>query len=473
MLEPAEIDVWRQVLETLAQVLSAPMFETFIRPSHLLELTTEQATIGVNNAFNKDAISRDLPAIAAAFEQALNRKIKINVTVSPDVNQRSYTPSIASIAILPGNNKAGLKDAQPLSSSYGTDDLDKSGNTSASFTGLNSKNTFDAFVVGSHNRFCHAAGMAVATNPGQTYNPLVIYGGVGLGKTHVMQAIGHQVLSHFPGMSVRYINCERFTNELINYIGAGRMTDFRKRYRQVDVLLVDDIQFIEGKERTQEEFFHTFNALRDSGKQIVISSDRPPQELSRLEERLRSRFEWGLVADIQVPDLETRTAILRKKSELEHMPVPAEIVDYIAALFSTNIRELEGALLKAHAYSTMTGVPLSLDTIPSILSPAGSSCGVSSRLSLEKIVETVSGFYRVGIKELKSADRSAELTLPRHIAMFLANEMMGTSFPRIGQFFGNRRHTSALHAYKKIKLLISKESQIAHSVQQIKVILSK
>jgi chromosomal replication initiator protein len=261
-------------------------------------------------------------------------------------------------------------------------------------------------------------------------------------------------------LSVRYINCERFTNELINYIGAGRMIDFRKKYRQVDVLLVDDIQY-------------TFNALRDSGRQIVISSDRPPQSLSRLEERLRSRFEWGLVADIQVPDLETRVAILRKKSELGHMPVPVEIVDYIATLYSTNIRELEGALLKAHAYSSMTGVPLTLETIPSILTPAGAPTGISSRLSLEKITETVAGYYRVDVKELKSANRCVELALPRHIAMFLANEMMGTSFPRIGQYFGNRRHTSALHAYKKIKELVSKESQVAHAVQQIKVLLSK
>jgi chromosomal replication initiator protein len=462
-LEPSATVVWDQVLEILSSTVSVPKFEAFIRPTQLLELKDGQAIIGVNNDFNKDALSRDLPMIASAFQQVLKRKIDIKVKVSPNANQRSYIPSIASITVLPGNTSENVSTkARPAI----TDNI-------AVSNGLAPKNTFASFVVGVHNRFCHAAGMAVATNPGQAYNPLFIYGGVGLGKTHLMQAIGHQILSHFPGLAVRYINCERFTNELINFIGSGRMIDFRKRYRQVDVLLVDDIQFIEGKERTQEEFFHTFNALRDSGKQIIISSDRPPQALSRLEERLRSRFEWGLVADIQAPDLETRVAILRKKSELESMPLPDEIIDYIATLFTTNIRELEGALLKAHAYSTMTGVRLTLDTISEILCPGGRHPSSFTHLSMEKIVDVVAKHYRTDIKELKSSDRSAALALPRHIAMFLSYEMLGTSFPRIGQFFGNRRHTSALHAYKKIKLLISKESQIAHSVQQIKVLLSK
>jgi chromosomal replication initiator protein len=476
-LEPSLTAVWSQVLEILSSAVSVPKFEAFIRPTQLIELTSDEAVIGVNNDFNKDALSRDLPTIACAFQQVLNRKIDIKILVCPDSKQRTYIPSIASITVLSGNisentaaNAAAVTDASadPFSKAAAAD-----AQSNLTLSGLSPKNTFDSFVVGSHNRFCHAAGMAVATNPGQTYNPLFLYGGVGLGKTHLMQALGHQILNHFPGMAVRYINCERFTNELINHIGSGRMIDFRKRYRQIDVLLVDDIQFIEGKERTQEEFFHTFNALRDSGKQIVISSDRPPQALSKLEERLRSRFEWGLVADIQAPDLETRVAILRKKSELEQMPIPDEIIDYIATLFTTNIRELEGALLKAHAYSTMTGIQLHLDTIGGILCPGGQHPSAQVNLSMEKIIETVAKHYRVDIKKLKSPDRSAALALPRHIAMYLSYEMLGTSLPRIGQFFGNRRHTSALHGYKKIKLLISKESNIAHSVQQIKVLLSK
>jgi chromosomal replication initiator protein len=336
----------------------------------------------------------------------------------------------------------------------------------ASRSNLNNKYSFDTFVVGAHNRFSHSAAMAVAQKPGQAYNPLFIYGGVGLGKTHLMHAIGHEILKANPNASVRYISCEKFTNELINSIRDDRMSDFRKRYRQVDVLLVDDIQFLQGKESTQEEFFHTFNALRDSGKQIVLSSDRPPKAIAKLEERLRSRFEWGLIADIHAPDLETRLAILRKKCAMEHMRVADEVLEYIASLFTTNIRELEGALIRAHAYANLTGEPLSVSALAGMLQPSQPS-KPKVTLTSDRIIETVAAHYRVEPSELRSAKRSQDLALPRHIAMYLAHDLMNMSFPRIGEAFGNRKHTSALYAHSRIKELILKDPGLAQSVKQI------
>jgi chromosomal replication initiator protein len=331
---------------------------------------------------------------------------------------------------------------------------------------LNPKYSFDTFVVGSHNRFSHSAALAVGQRPGQAYNPLFIYGGVGLGKTHIMQAIGHDVLKNNPNATVRYISCEKFTNELINSIRDDRMSDFRKRYRQVDLLLVDDIQFIQGKESTQEEFFHTFNALRDSGHQIVLSSDRPPKAIARLEERLRSRFEWGLIADIQAPDLETRLAILRKKCAVDGVRVDDEVLEYIASIFTTNIRELEGALIRAHAYGNLTGEPLSIAALAGMLQPTQPQ-KPKVTLTCDRIIETVAAHYRVEASELRSAKRSQDLALPRHIAMFLAHDMIQMSFPRIGEAFGGRKHTSALYAHSRIKELTAKDPQLAQAVKQI------
>ena len=332
---------------------------------------------------------------------------------------------------------------------------------------LNNKYTFSTFVVGSHNRFCHSAALAVAQKPGEAYNPLFIYGGVGLGKTHIMHAIGHAILNSNPNAVIRYISCERFTNELINSIQHNRTADFRKRYRQVDVLLVDDIQFIEGKESTQEEFFHTFNALRDNGKQIVISSDRPPKALARLEERLRSRFEWGLTSDIQAPDLETRLAILHKKCELEKMNVDALVLEQIASTFTSNIRELEGALTKIHAYASLTGETMTSSFAQSILQPFGSN-KKQRVLTVEDIIEAVASQYKLEAGQLKSSTRTKNLTLPRHVAMYLAHELADLSFPVIGQAFGGKAHTSAIYACDRIKKLIESDSNVRDAISRIK-----
>lgn len=337
---------------------------------------------------------------------------------------------------------------------------------------LSPKYIFDTFVVGSHNRFPYSAAQAVAEKPGQAYNPLFVYGGVGLGKTHLMQAIGHSILKHSPHLSVRYISCERFTNELINSIRDDRMMDFRKRYRQIDVLMVDDIQFIQGKESTQEEFFHTFNALRDSGRQIILSSDRPPKAISHLEERLRSRFEWGLIADIQPPDLETRVAILRKKCEVDNMKVSDEVLEYIATVFTTNIRELEGALIRAHAYASLAGSTLTPSVLAGILQPVGPTQKQKATLTIERITDVTASYYRVESSELRSSKRSQDLAVPRHVAMYLAHELIQMSFPRIGQSFGGRKHTSALYAHTKVKETMANDADLLNAIQQIKLQLN-
>ena len=400
---------------------------------------------GTNKSEPKPA-GYDAKAYAAAVNAAAQQRDLLpgpGNTRNPDGTQNTAgtpQPGAFNMASAPGINKANLSP----------------------------KYIFETFVVGSHNRFPYSAALAVAEKPGQAYNPFFVYGGVGLGKTHLMQAIGHAILKHSPGLTVRYLSCERFTNELINSIRDDRMMDFRKRYRQVDVLLVDDIQFIQGKESTQEEFFHTFNALRDSGRQIILSSDRPPKAISLLEERLRSRFEWGLIADIQAPDLETRLAILRKKCAVDNMQVSDEVLEYIASLFTTNIRELEGALIRAHAYASLAGSTLTPSVLAGILQPVGPAQKQKVTLTVERITDTVASYYRVESSELRSSKRSQDLALPRHVAMYLAHELIQMSFPRIGQSFGNRKHTSALYAHSKVKESLATDADLGQAIQQIK-----
>jgi len=316
-------------------------------------------------------------------------------------------------------------------------------------TPLNPKYSFDSFVVGNSNRFAHAASYAVAESPGKAYNPLFIYGGVGLGKTHLMQAIDHHILSKDQLATVVYASSEQFTNELINSIRDDKTADFRNKYRNIDILLIDDIQFLVGKERTQEEFFHTFNALYETNKQIVISSDRPPREIPTLEDRLRSRFEWGLLTDIQSPDLETRIAILRKKAQIESLEVPNEVMLYIATNIQSNIRELEGALTRTIAFSKVKDQPITMDMATEALQeilPAPAP----HRITIESIQEAVADYFSITISDLHSKRRTRQLAFPRQIAMFLTREMTDLSLPKIGEDFGGRDHTTVLHAHDKI-----------------------
>lgn len=332
---------------------------------------------------------------------------------------------------------------------------------------LNGKYSFDTFVVGNSNRFAHAASLAVAEAPGDAYNPLFLYGGVGLGKTHLMHAIGHYVQQQLPSLRLAYITSENFTNELIAAIQNNKNTEFRNRFRNVDILMVDDIQFIAGRERTQEEFFHTFNALHSAGKQIIISSDKPPKEIARLEERLCSRFEWGLIADIQRPDVETRIAILRKKAELESMQVGDDVLQLIAGRIESNIRELEGSLTRVMAFASLVDRPVSVTVAEEALRDI-LSVRDPKRITCPVIQQAVCTYYGVELVELKGKKRAREITLPRQVAMFLTREMTDLSLPRIGDAFGGRDHTTVMHACDKISELTASTTRMGQELDDLR-----
>lgn len=331
---------------------------------------------------------------------------------------------------------------------------------------LNPRYTFDSFVIGSSNRLAHAAALAVAEAPARAYNPLFLYGGVGLGKTHLMQAIAHHVLTRNPDTRVIYVSSETFTNEIINSIRDSSTLAFRNRYRAVDILLVDDIQFLAGKETTQEEFFHTFNALHESMRQIVVSSDRPPKEIPTLEERLRSRFEWGLISDIQPPDLETRIAILRKKAQIEGLQVPDDVMYYIAERVTSNIRELEGALVRLVAYSSLSQAPIDLELATATLGdllPQPQHIGIT----IAAIQEQVAEYFNLQVGDLKIRNRSRAIAFPRQIAMYLSRELTDSSLPKIGEEFGGRDHTTVLHACEKIKKELASNRDLQETINRI------
>ncbi len=333
--------------------------------------------------------------------------------------------------------------------------IDASRDSEVGIAGLAPRYSFDTFIVGTSNQFAHAACRAVAEAPSRSYNPLFIYGGVGLGKTHLMHAIGHYVLTHLNSLKLTYISSERFMNEMINAIRYDRILDFRERYRSVDVLLVDDVQFLAGKEATQTEFFHTFNALYDAQKQIVISSDCPPHEITSLEERLRSRFEWGLIADIQPPDLETKVAILRKKAETEGIPLPDNVAIYIAGKIKSNIRELEGSLIRLIAYASLTGreisLPLAQDVLRNVLQ------NDDKAITIEIIQKFVSEYYQLKLGDLKSRNNSKSVAMPRQIAMYLCKNLTNASLPEIGKSFGGKHHSTVIHSIRKIEALRQRE----------------
>ena len=338
---------------------------------------------------------------------------------------------------------------------------------------LNPKYTFDTFVIGSGNRFAHAASLAVAEAPAKSYNPLFIYGGVGLGKTHLMHAIGHYVLEQNPALKVVYLSSEKFTNEFINSIRDNKAGEFRDQYRSVDVLLIDDIQFLAGKEQTQEEFFHTFNTLHEESKQIVISSDRPPKEIPTLEDRLRSRFEWGLITDIAPPDLETRIAILRKKAKADGLiDIPNEVMLYIANQIYTNIRELEGALIRVVAYSSL----VNMDITPDLAAEALKDIIPNARPRMVTIIDiqkTVGQHFSVRLEDFSAKKRTRAIAFPRQVAMYLSRELTDASLPKIGSEFGGRDHSTVIHAHEKISKMIKEDKLLQQDVQDIKAALGR
>ena len=347
-----------------------------------------------------------------------------------------------------------------------TNEEHKSNTIKKSYPNLNPKYTFDTFVIGNSNRFAHAACVAVAESPAKAYNPLFLYGGVGLGKTHLMHAIGHHIMCQQEDPKVVYVSSEKFTNELINSIKNDKNEEFRNKYRNVDVLLIDDIQFIAGKEGTQEEFFHTFNALHEANKQIIISSDRPPKEIPTLEDRLRSRFEMGLITDIQPPDFETRIAILRKKAQLENINVPNEVMTYIAKYIKSNIRELEGARTRVVAYSSLTNKNISLELATEALKDIISS-PKSEEITVNIIKEKVSEAFNIKMDDFNSKKRTRTIAYPRQIAMYICRELTDLSLPKIGSEFGGRDHTTVIHAHDKISKDIEENQQIKEKIDKI------
>ena len=422
--------IWDLVLARVETKVNRHSFYTWFRPTSLIADSGSGLTIRVPTPLFTDWLTKHYSGVLA---EAL------------DEVKRAGT----SVAFVPEGSPSGVnKDAVITDDSPRPGDPDVAPSISG---GLTPRYTFDTFIVGPSNQFAHAACRAVAETPSRSYSPLFIYGGVGLGKTHLMHAIGQYVLQHDPSLTLTYISSERFMNEMINAVRYDRILDFRERYRSVDVLLVDDIQFVSGKEGTQTEFFHTFNALYDSQKQIVLSSDRPPHEIPALEERLRSRFEWGLIADIQPPDIETRVAILKRKAEAEGIPVPDSVAMYIAGRIKSNIRELEGSLIRLIAYASLTGREISLELTQEVLKNVIDQD--AKAVTIETIQRFVSDYYQLKVADLKSRNNSKSVAMPRQIAMYLCKSLTNASLPEIGRSFGGKHHSTVIHSIKKVETL--------------------
>jgi chromosomal replication initiator protein len=428
------MNLWDQILSRVETKVNRHSFYTWFKPTSFVGEDAAAVTVRVPNGLFKDWLTKHYSGvISEALGEVAKGSLAVNFVADPQPD--------------PGGISLSADEAAAL---------DRGALPSPGPAGLNPRYTFDTFIVGPSNQFAHAASRAVAEAPSRSYNPLFIYGGVGLGKTHLMHAIGQYVLRHDRNMKLTYISSERFMNEMINAVRYDRVIDFRERYRTVDILLVDDIQFLAGKEGTQTEFFHTFNALYDSQKQIVLSSDCPPHEIPALEERLRSRFEWGLIADIQSPDLETKTAILKKKAETEAVPLPDDVAIFIAGRIKSNVRELEGSLIRLVAYASLTGqeitLPLAQEVLKNILDHE------EKAVTIEMIQKHVADYYNLKLAEIKSRNNSKSVAMPRQVAMYLCKSLTHASLPEIGRSFGGKHHSTVIHSIRKVEELRKKDS---------------
>ncbi len=429
-------DIWVEVKKLLEEEMTSVSFSTWIEPIIPVTIEKNSIVLEVPSEFN-------LGIIKSRYKDLLQNAVKI-------ISHRDLEVELCVKSSETKIQKEAVIEEQTPNLSI-----------------LNPKYTFNTFVKGNGNQLAHAAALAVAEAPASAYNPLFIYGGVGLGKTHLMHAIGHFVIEQNPNAKVLYTSSEKFTNELINAIRDDRNEEFRNKYRNIDVLLIDDIQFIGGKDRTQEEFFHTFNALYEANKQIVLSSDKPPKEILTLEDRLRSRFEWGLIADIQAPDTETRIAILRKKSQMERYDIPNEVLVYIADNIESNIRELEGALNRVIAYASLTGSPITLELAQDCLKQILAGISVTN-INHNTIMKVVSRYYDIRPEQLTTQKRSRDIAFPRQVAMYLCRDLTGMSLPRIGQVFGGRDHTTVMHACVKIQEEMDVNADLRRALTEMK-----
>ncbi len=436
-----EIDeIWQKASALLRDALAEVSYVTWIAALKPLDIVDNRMLFEANTPFHKNmVVSRYSELIRNALRSATKRDFELEI-------------------YLPGETAGEREKREEHPAAVSGANM------------LNPKYTFDTFVIGNSNRFAHAASLAVAESPADAYNPLFLYGGVGLGKTHLMHAIGHYMLNENPSIKLVYITSENFTNELISAIQNNRNTEFREKFRNVDVLMVDDIQFIAGRDSTQEEFFHTFNQLHAGGKQIIISSDKPPRDIPTLEERLRSRFEWGLIADIQKPDYETRIAILRKKAEVEHITVSDDIIAFIAEKIESNIRELEGSLTRIIAYASLSGKPITMEVAEEALRNI-LSIKDPKRVNPDLITQAVSDYYGISPQDVRSSKRNREIALPRQIAMYLTRDMTDLSLPRIGDAFGGRDHTTVMHACDKISQLSRDDQSMRSALVELRKII--
>ena len=439
-------ELWRAALGALERKYTKPMFEMWVKPIRPIAMSESEIVFTVQSIFARRYVeeSRVKGDICEVLTELLGTSIPLRFVVSPDAP--SGPPEEADMPSRSGPRATLAEDL-------------RHGN-------LNDRYTFAEFVVGNSNRFAHAASQAVAEAPARAYNPLFLYGGVGLGKTHLMHAISHQVIAQNPSANVVYVSSEKFTNEFIVAVQKNQTLEFRNKYRLVDVLLIDDIQFIEGKEGTQEEFFHTFNALHEAQKQLVISSDRPPKEIQTLESRLRSRFEWGLLTDIQPPDLETREAILRKKAESEKIPVHDDVTSFIAKVVPSNIRELEGALIRVVAFASLTKSPITADLAAEALKSVVAAAP-ARRITISLIKERVAKYHGLTVKEMDHQRRDQRLAAPRQIAMYLATELTDCSLPQIARDFAKKDHTTVMYARDKVKTLMENDEAYRNKVRAL------